>query len=65
MDNPNSLPAAAHKISAVDTLSEGIVVLFEDGKEHVFPADLLYAFVPQEFDLAEQLKAPLRAQKPE
>ena len=56
MEPHDPLPVAVHKIARVRAHSDAVVVVFDNGREHTYPADLLYAFVPHEFDLAEQLR---------
>ena len=57
MENPRSLqPVNDHKIVAVDLLSVGLLVAFEDGKEYIYSPEELHALVPEEFDLVKHIE---------
>ena len=49
-------PEALHKIVAVDHAHEALIVVFDDGKEFIFHADVLYGLISSEVRLAEQIK---------
>ena len=52
--------SAARRIVAADSLPDVIIVEFSDGREAIYPADVLYALdVENETSVAEQVKKML------
>ena len=50
-----------HKIVAVDFLSVGVLVAFEDGKECIYSAEALYALIPEGYELEREIERLISA----
>jgi hypothetical protein len=53
-------PQPTPKIVAADILSNAIIIAFDNGKEVIYPAEVLYSIAPDELELANRLKKLLR-----
>lgn len=58
---PEPQSSEGRQIVAVDFLSVGVLVAFDDGKEFIYSAEALYALIPEEFELEREIERLISA----
>jgi len=49
----NMMDASPYRVSSAELFRDGVIITFADGKCALFPAELLYASLPQAQELSE------------
>jgi hypothetical protein len=49
-------PNPDRQIVSADLVSNALLVAFDDGKEIIYPAEVLYSIAPDELELANRLR---------